>query len=74
MSRPARIIVHPPLASGGRQVTIGTEFLGVAYGLADVLEFLGHAGLDMNDLRLEDPGLVEWREGGPGVWSRSEDA
>ncbi|MCC3777634.1 hypothetical protein [Streptomyces sp. UNOB3_S3] len=73
MSKPARIIIHPPLASGGRQVTIGAEFLGVAYGIVDVLEYLGRAGLDMNDLRLEDPSLVEWREGGPGVWSRPED-
>ncbi|MFC5143540.1 hypothetical protein [Streptomyces aureoversilis] len=69
MSGLSRIVVHPPSPSGGRRVTVGAEILGTAYGTVDVLEFLRRAGLDMNDVRLDDPSLIEWLGGGPGVWS-----
>ncbi|MFI2078534.1 hypothetical protein [Streptomyces triculaminicus] len=68
MSGVPRIVVHPPSPSGGRRVTVGVEYLGVAYGLADLLEFLMRAGLDPDDVRLDDPHLIEWRGGGPKRW------
>ncbi|MEU2510542.1 hypothetical protein [Streptomyces syringium] len=68
MSGLARVAVHPPSPTGGRRVTVGAEILGVAYGIADLLEFLRRAGMDPDDVRLDDPGLIDWRGGGPDVW------
>ncbi|OMI34345.1 hypothetical protein SPAR_36216 [Streptomyces sparsogenes DSM 40356] len=43
--------------------------LGVAYGEADLREFLRRAGLpDADDMDLEASPLIEWRGGGPDVW------
>ncbi|MEV6735180.1 MULTISPECIES: hypothetical protein [unclassified Streptomyces] len=36
--------------------------------------FLRRAGLDPDDVRLDDPLLIEWRGGGPAVWSPDTDA
>ncbi|WP_308312506.1 hypothetical protein [Streptomyces sp. ISL-11] len=49
-------------------MSAGAEHLGVAYGVADVLEFLRRAGADPDEVQLDDPRFVEWRGGGPGVW------
>ncbi|MEU1818390.1 hypothetical protein ABZ543_24850 [Streptomyces roseifaciens] len=69
MAGPGRIVVHPPSPSGGRLVTVGAETLGTAYGTVDVLGFLRRVGLDIHDVRLDDPKVIEWLGGGPGVWS-----
>lgn len=61
-------MVHEPLPTGGRWVTLGAETLGRAYGIGDLLEFLRRAGMDPDAVRLEDPHLIEWRGGGPGHW------
>ncbi|GAA1877201.1 hypothetical protein GCM10009753_00240 [Streptantibioticus ferralitis] len=50
-------------------MTVQGEVVGQAYGLADVEEFLRRAGLDPDDVALDDPALIEWQEGGPDVWS-----
>ena len=68
MSVPARVIVHPP-SGGGRRVRAGGEDLGVARSPAELIEFLRRAGLDPDDVRLDDPTLFEWRGGGPEVWT-----
>lgn len=68
MSGSARVVVHPLAPSGGRRVTVGAEILGVAYGLADLMEFLRRAGADPDEVRLDDPALIEWRGCGPEVW------
>ncbi|MBP8538574.1 hypothetical protein [Streptomyces sp. MK37H] len=60
------IVVHPPSPSGGRRVTIRGEIAGLAHSPTDVLEFLRRAGAE--DVRLDDPELIEWRGGGPDVW------
>ncbi|MEU8549141.1 hypothetical protein [Streptomyces roseoverticillatus] len=70
MSGLARVVVHPPSSSGGRRVTAGAENLGVAYGVVDVIEFLRRAGVASEDMQLEDPELIDWRGGGPAVWSK----
>ncbi|SHN34510.1 hypothetical protein [Streptomyces yunnanensis] len=63
-----RIAVHPPAPAGGRRVSVDAESLGVAIDVADLREFLRRAGLDPEDVRLDDP-AIEWRGGGPDVWS-----
>jgi len=63
-----RVIVQPPAPTGGRRVRIDGEILGIAYSRADVAEFLRRAGLE-DEQALDDPALVEWRGGGPDVWS-----
>lgn len=65
----APVVVYPPAAGGGRRVRAAGSILGTAYGEADLLEFLRRAGLDPEDVRLDDPDLIEWRGGGPDVWS-----
>ncbi|MFI0262551.1 hypothetical protein ACH4OW_26330 [Streptomyces sp. NPDC017056] len=65
----ARVVVHPPSPTGGRRVHADSAILGVAYGVADLLEFLRRAGLDPDDADLDDTSLIEWRGGGLGVWS-----
>ncbi|KOG41265.1 hypothetical protein [Streptomyces decoyicus] len=64
-----RIVVHPPAPTGGRRVHVDAAILGVAYSVADLLEFLRRAGLGPDDVRLLDPLLIEWRGGGPEVWT-----
>lgn len=64
----APIVVHPPSPSGGRRVTANGSILGLAHDLRDLAEFLRRIGLDPNDVRFDDPELLEWRRGGPEVW------
>ncbi|MFI8104724.1 hypothetical protein [Streptomyces sp. NPDC086023] len=64
-----RVIVYPPDEDGGRRVRCDGEILGRAFGPGDVIEFLRRAGLDPDDVDLPAPGLIEWRGGGPAVWS-----
>ncbi|MGW7488201.1 hypothetical protein [Streptomyces sp. NPDC054786] len=61
------IVVHPPSPSGGRWVRVADVDLGVAYGVVDLLEFLRRAGLDPEEVRLNDP-AIKWRGGGPHIW------
>ncbi|MGW3428907.1 hypothetical protein ACWDHW_13265 [Streptomyces melanosporofaciens] len=64
-----RVVVQPPSPSGGRRVRVDGVILGIAYGVADFLEFLRRAGLeDVESLDLETSPLIEWRGGGPGIW------
>ncbi|MGW6907861.1 hypothetical protein [Streptomyces sp. NPDC054940] len=63
------VVVYPPAEDGGRRVRVDDHFLGMAYGLLDVAEFLRRAGIEDADpgyVRLS--GLIEWRGGGPEVW------
>ncbi len=73
MSADLRVVVYPPDAEGGRRVRCDGEILGRALGPADFLEFLRRAGLDPDVVRLDDPVLIEWRGGGPAVWSPDPD-
>ncbi|MFE2330246.1 hypothetical protein ACFXD5_41160 [Streptomyces sp. NPDC059385] len=62
------MVVHPPDAAGGRRVRVDGESLGRALGPGDLLEFLRRAGFDPDDV-FDDGLLIEWRGGGPAVWS-----
>ncbi|MGW8375914.1 hypothetical protein [Streptomyces sp. ODS28] len=63
------IVVHPPSPGGGRQVTAHAENLGIAHSVREVEEFLRRAGLPQERIQLDDPYLIEWRGGGPGIWT-----
>ncbi|MFF6847178.1 hypothetical protein [Streptomyces antimycoticus] len=64
-----RVVVQPPSPTGGRRVRVDGVILGVAYGEADLREFLRRAGLeDADDVDVEASPLIEWRGGGPRVW------
>ncbi|MFJ8208913.1 hypothetical protein [Streptomyces sp. NPDC096033] len=69
MSPDLRVIVYPPDAEGGRRVRVDGEILGRALGPNDIFEFLRRAGLDPDDVDLDDRLLIEWRGGGPAVWT-----
>ena len=63
------IVIYPPAEDGGRRVRMGERFVGMAYGLLDIVEFLRLAGLESTDetwVRHSD--AVEWRGGGPDMW------
>ena len=64
------VVVYPPAADGGRRVRVDDHFLGMAYGLLDVAEFLRRAGIeDADEAYVQASGLIEWRGGGPDKWS-----
>ncbi|MEU9803423.1 hypothetical protein [Streptomyces sp. NPDC051000] len=65
-----RLVVHPPDGRGWRRVLCDGRSLGTAYRYEDIAIFLAAAGMeDAQDADLADPGFVEWRGGGPEVWS-----
>ncbi|WP_129841328.1 hypothetical protein [Streptomyces sp. RFCAC02] len=68
MAPRAHIVVLAP-GSRGRRVRAGGADLGLARSPAELIEFLRRAGLDPDDVRLDDPALIEWRGGGPDVWT-----
>lgn len=68
----APVLVQPPSPDGGRRVTIHGEFVGTAYHLLDVVEFLRRTGLPETDTTVDDPDLIEWRGGGPKAWTAGE--
>ncbi|MHA4776045.1 hypothetical protein L1085_016235 [Streptomyces sp. MSC1_001] len=59
------VVVYPPDDQGGRRVRIDGQISGMAYSLADVIEFLRRAGW----IDEESWPPIEWRDGGPEVWS-----
>lgn len=63
-----RVVVEP-VAGVGRRVRVDAEILGIAYSVTDVIEFLRRAGLDPDQIRLDDPALIDWRGGGPDRWN-----
>lgn len=70
MASPQPVVVYPPAADGGRRVRVDNQFLGMAYGLLDVAEFLRRAGIEDADPDfVRQSGLIEWRGGGSEVWS-----
>ncbi|MEU8695230.1 hypothetical protein [Streptomyces sp. NPDC048665] len=69
MTETPHVIVYPPAEDGGRRVRVGNRFVGMAYTLHDIAEFLCRAGAE--DVEPEDVASadwVEWRGAGPNVW------
>lgn len=66
------VIVYPPSSppDRGRYVLAHGEIIGVAHSLRDVTELLRVAQVDdMEDEDVEVSLMIEWRGGGPEVWS-----
>ncbi|MFD5568206.1 hypothetical protein [Streptomyces cadmiisoli] len=64
-------VVYPAAEDGGRRVRVGDQFLGIAYGLLDVAEFLRRSGIEDADPEyVRQSETIEWRGGGPDVWGR----
>ncbi|MFB6626481.1 MULTISPECIES: hypothetical protein [unclassified Streptomyces] len=59
------VVVMPPDEGGGRTVRIGPQIAGRAFSMGDVVEFLRRAGW----LDAEEWPPIEWRGGGPEVWT-----
>ncbi|WP_329316127.1 hypothetical protein OG723_39370 [Streptomyces sp. NBC_01278] len=64
-----RVIVYPPDAEGGRRVRCDGEILGRALGPATSSNSCGEPALTLTSSSLDDALLIEWRDGGPAVWS-----
>ena len=66
------VVIYPPAADGGRRVRVDEHFLGMAYGLLDIAEFLREVGIeDADETYVEGSSLIEWRGGGPTAWQGS---
>ncbi|WP_371671123.1 hypothetical protein OG985_27985 [Streptomyces sp. NBC_00289] len=65
------IVIYPPGGDGGRRVRAADRFLGMAYGVLDIVEFLRLAGLEnVDDDWVRQSDRIEWRGGGPDAWAR----
>ncbi|MBA2947028.1 hypothetical protein [Streptomyces himalayensis] len=72
MAWKAPIVVHPPAAGGGRQVSVRGQAVGIAHSDRELVGLLRRVGLSEADMALDDPHLVEWRGGRPHVWRPDE--
>lgn len=66
-----RIVIHAPDEQGGRRVHVDGTILGMAFGEADLREFLRRAGFEAwDDIDITDTGMFRWEGGGPETWER----
>ncbi|MFK0124909.1 hypothetical protein ACIQSP_16530 [Streptomyces nigra] len=64
------VVIYPPDEEGGRRVQIVETILGRAYSVRDVARFIQEAGLqEFDEMDVVLSGLIEWRGGGPDVWT-----
>ncbi|MFF5494257.1 hypothetical protein [Streptomyces aquilus] len=64
------VVIYPPAEDGGRRVRIGGHFVGIAYGLLDVVAFVQEAGLqEWDEMDVVQSSLIEWRGAGPDGWA-----
>ncbi|MFG2196512.1 hypothetical protein [Streptomyces sp. NPDC048639] len=61
------VVVDQPL-DGRRRVMIEGEEVGAVVSAAELRGVLSRAGLGDEGTVLDDPGLIEWRGGGPDDW------
>lgn len=69
MASDQSVVVYPPATDGGRRVRVAEGFVGMAYTLIDIAEFLRRVGMDdveASDIRTAE--WIEWRGGGPEAW------
>ncbi|WP_030568532.1 hypothetical protein [Streptomyces aureocirculatus] len=65
------VVIYPPDEDGGRRVRADGSILGLAYSVRDVVAFLQEAGLQgWDEMDVVRSALIEWRGGGPAVWTR----
>ncbi|XVV32959.1 hypothetical protein ACQPXT_01110 (plasmid) [Streptomyces sp. CA-100214] len=64
------VVVYPPDDAGGRRVRVDGTILGRAFGVQGVARFMQEAGLQgWDEMDVVRSGLIEWRGGGPDVWT-----
>ncbi|MFE1840626.1 hypothetical protein [Streptomyces sviceus] len=69
MATPQPVVIYPPASDGGRRVRVDDRFVGLAYMVLDIVEFLRRVGLDdVDEVWVEQSALIEWRGGGPEEW------
>jgi hypothetical protein len=69
------IVIYPPAEDGGRRVRVDGRFVGMAYHLLDVVEFLRLAGLEhVDEDWVRQSSLIEWRGPGAGEWEAGRNA
>ncbi|WP_394427174.1 hypothetical protein [Streptomyces sp. SGAir0957] len=61
-------MVHAASDGYGRRVTLRGKQAGLAQCLADVIEFLRLADVDLNAEEATSSPLIGWRGGGPVLW------
>lgn len=68
------VVIYPPAPDGGRRVRVGERFVGMAYTVLDVVEFLRRAGPEvlasLEESDVVNARWVEWRGVGPREWPR----
>ncbi|MFJ3664637.1 hypothetical protein ACIPPM_29760 [Streptomyces sp. NPDC090119] len=68
------VVIYPPAPDGGRRVRVGDRFVGLAYTVLDVVEFLRRAAPEglasVEEADVVSAGWVEWRGAGPREWPR----
>ena len=65
------VVIYPPAEDGGRRVRIDGHFVGIAYGLLDVVAFVQEAGLQgWDEMDVVRSSLIEWRGASPDAWAR----
>lgn len=66
--RAAPVVVHSPFSSGGRQVSVRGELVGLAHSVADVLAEVRRLGIALEQEEAGATPLIEWRGGGADAW------
>ncbi|MEU8694062.1 hypothetical protein [Streptomyces sp. NPDC048665] len=70
MTETPQVVVYPPAEDGGRRVRVASRFVGMAYTLYDIVEFLRRAGSeDVEPADVASADWVEWWGAGPDVWA-----
>ncbi|MFE2045714.1 hypothetical protein ACFXAZ_33325 [Streptomyces sp. NPDC059477] len=71
MTSATPVVIYPPDEGGGRRVRVAERILGRAYSTSDVARLLQEVGLQSwDEMDVVRSALIEWRGGGPGVWTR----
>lgn len=75
MTEPLPVVVSPPSPTGGRRVRVDGQILGLAHNVSDIVEFLRRAGMNEADAYMVETSMfIDWRGGGPEVWTRTPDS
>ncbi|MDT0387850.1 hypothetical protein [Streptomyces dubilierae] len=71
MASATPVVIYPPDEDGGRRVRIDGAIRGRAFSVQDVARFMQDAGLqEFDEMDVVRSGLIEWRGGGPDVWTQ----